>query len=63
MLKPGKGKTHRTYIWSYYTTSFDPVKAVVFDFAESRAGEQRPRLPGHRHRSRGQWLARHARLR
>jgi len=39
MLKPGKGKTHRAYIWSYCTTSFDPVKAVVFDFAESRAGE------------------------
>jgi transposase len=39
MLKPGKGKTHKAYIWSYCTTSFDPVQAVVFDFAESRAGE------------------------
>jgi transposase len=39
MLKPGKGKTHRAYIWSYCTTSFDPVKAVVFDFTESRGGE------------------------
>ena len=39
MLKPGKGKTHRAYIWSYCTMSFDAVKAVVFDFAESRAGE------------------------
>ena len=39
MLKPGKGKTHRAYIWSYCTTSFDPIKAVVFDFAESRARE------------------------
>jgi len=39
MLKPGKGKTHRAYIWSYCTTSFDAVKAVVFDFAESRAGQ------------------------
>lgn len=39
MLKPGKGKTHRAYIWSYCTTSFDPVNAVVFDFAESRAGQ------------------------
>jgi len=39
MLKPGKGKTHRAYVWSYCTTSFDPVKAVVFDFAESRAGQ------------------------
>jgi transposase len=39
MLKPGQGKTHRAYIWSYCTTSFDAVKAVVFDFTESRGGE------------------------
>jgi transposase len=39
MLKPGHGKTHRAYLWSYCTTSFNPVKAVVFDFAESRAGQ------------------------
>ena len=39
MLKPGNGKTHKAYLWSYCTTSFDPVKAVVFDFTESRAGE------------------------
>jgi transposase len=38
MLKPGHGKTHRAYLWSYGTTVFDPLKAVVFDFAESRAG-------------------------
>lgn len=38
MLKPGHGKTHRAYLWSYGTSVFDPVKAVVFDFAESRAG-------------------------
>ena len=38
MLKPGHGKTHRAYLWSYGTTVFDPIKAVVFDFAESRAG-------------------------
>jgi hypothetical protein len=38
MLKPGHGKTHRAYLWSYGTTVFDPMKAVVFDFAESRAG-------------------------
>jgi len=38
MLKPGHGKTHRAYLWSYGTTVFDPAKAVVFDFAESRAG-------------------------
>ena len=39
MLKPGNGKTHKAYLWSYCTTSFDPVKVVVFDFAETRAGE------------------------
>ena len=39
MLKPGNGKTHRAYLWSYCTTSFNPMRAVVFDFAESRAGQ------------------------
>jgi transposase len=38
MLKPGNGKTHRAYLWSYCTTSYNETKAVVFDFAESRAG-------------------------
>ena len=38
MLKPGHGKTHRAYLWSYATTSYAPLKAVVYDFAESRAG-------------------------
>jgi transposase len=39
MLKPGNGKTHRAYLWSYSTTSFNPMKAVVFDFADSRGGQ------------------------
>jgi transposase len=39
MLKPGHGKTHRAYLWSYCTTSFNPLKAVVFDFADSRGGQ------------------------
>jgi len=39
MLKPGLGKTHRAYLWSYCTTSFNPIKAVVFDFADSRGGQ------------------------
>ena len=39
MLKPGKGKPHKAYLWSYCTTSFEPVKAVVYDFAETRAGQ------------------------
>jgi transposase len=39
MLKPGHGKTHRAYLWSYCTTQFSPVRAVVFDFADSRGGQ------------------------
>jgi transposase len=39
MLKPGNGKTHRAYLWSYCTTRYNPTKAVVFDFADSRAGQ------------------------
>ena len=38
MLKPGHGKTHRAYLWSYGTTQRDGFKAVVYDFAEGRAG-------------------------
>jgi transposase len=37
MLKPGKGMTHRSYIWSYSSTQFDALPAVVYDFADSRA--------------------------
>ena len=39
MLKPGHGKTHRACLWSYCTTSFNPMRCVVFDFADSRGGE------------------------
>lgn len=39
MLKPGNGKTHRAYLWSYCSTSMSAMKAVVFDFAETRGGE------------------------
>lgn len=39
MLAPGKGKTHRAYLWAYSTTQFSDLKAVVYDFADSRAGE------------------------
>lgn len=38
-LLPGNGKTHRAYLWSYCSTSMSALKAVVFDFAETRAGE------------------------
>ncbi len=39
MLNPGAGKTQRAYLWAYCTGVFDPIKAVVYDFAESRAGK------------------------
>lgn len=39
MLKPGNKKTHKAYIWSYCTTNFNSTKAVVFNFAETRSGE------------------------
>jgi transposase len=42
MLKPKHlrdGKTHKAYLWSYCTTSANPVKAVVFEFCETRSGE------------------------
>lgn len=46
MLKPGNGKTHRAYLWSYCTTSMNPIKAVVFDFAESRGGRHADQFLG-----------------
>lgn len=42
MLKPANlrdGKTHKAYLWSYCTTSFNVMRAVVFDFADSRGGQ------------------------
>ena len=39
MLKPGKGTTHRAYLWAYAPGAFEDIKAVVYDFCESRAGE------------------------
>jgi transposase len=42
MLKPSHlkdGKTHRAYIWSYCTPSANPTKAVVYEFTETRSGE------------------------
>jgi transposase len=39
MLKPGNRKSHRAYLWSYCTTTYNETRAVVFDFADSRAGQ------------------------
>ena len=46
MLKPGKGATHRAYLWAYAPGAFEDVKAVVYDFCESRAGEHARRFLG-----------------
>jgi transposase len=39
MLAPGTGKTHRAYLWAYAAGAFEPLKAVVYDFTDSRSGE------------------------
>jgi transposase len=39
MLKPGTGKTHRAYLWAYAPGAFEDLKAVIYDFCETRAGE------------------------
>ena len=39
MLKPGNKKTHQAYLWAYAPGVFEDLKAVVYDFCESRAGE------------------------
>ncbi len=40
MLTPGKGRTHRAFIWSYSSTQFDAERGrdqvVVYDFADGR---------------------------
>jgi len=44
MLAPGKKKTHRAYIWAYANTNFSSIKGVIYDFAQSRAGEHARRF-------------------
>lgn len=44
MLVPGKGKTHKAYVWTYGTTAYDGLQAVIYDFADSRAGENARRF-------------------
>jgi transposase len=39
MLSPGKGSTHRSYLWAYATTQYSALKAVIYEFVDSRAGE------------------------
>ncbi|MBC3864365.1 IS66 family transposase, partial [Undibacterium jejuense] len=46
MLKPGHGKTHRAYLWSYCSTPLSSMRSVVFDFAESRGGKHAEQFLG-----------------
>ena len=46
MLSPGKGNTHRAYLWAYTATQFSSLRAVVYDFAMSRAGVHARAFPG-----------------
>jgi transposase len=39
MLNPGAGKTHRAYLWAYSPGAFEDLRAVVYDFTESRSGK------------------------
>ena len=39
MLKPGNKKTHRAYLWAYAPGSFEDLRAVIYDFCETRAGQ------------------------
>ena len=45
-LAPGTGKTHRSYLWAYAAGEFEALKAVVYDFAPSRAAEHARRFLG-----------------
>jgi hypothetical protein len=44
VLMPGAKKTHRAYVWAYATSAFADIKAVVYDFSSSRAGENARRF-------------------
>ncbi len=37
VLAPGTGKTKRGYLWAYRTGPWNPIQAVVFDYAPTRA--------------------------
>jgi transposase len=38
-LRPGLKKTHRSYLWAYGTTVYDPDPVIIYDFAVGRSGE------------------------
>lgn len=39
MLKPGNGKIHRAYLWAYSPGAFEDMRAVIYDFTETRSGK------------------------
>ena len=39
MLKPDNSRTHRAYLWTYAPGAFEDMKALDYDFCETRAGE------------------------
>jgi len=47
MLAPGKGKTHRAYLWAYTAALSEGLKAVVYDFTMTRSGENARAFLGH----------------
>ena len=47
MLKPGLGRTHRAYLWSYSSSEYDELHTVIYDFADSRAGAHAREFLGH----------------
>jgi hypothetical protein len=47
MLAPGTGKTHRAYLWAYASGAFETMRAVVYDFTESRSGQHPRTFLGH----------------
>jgi len=39
MLEPGKKQSKKAYVWAYATTLWSDIRAVVYDFQPTRAGE------------------------
>jgi hypothetical protein len=46
-LAPGTGKTQRAYLWAYAAGELGELKAVVYDFADSRSGQHARNFLGH----------------
>ncbi len=45
LLQPGLGKTHQAYVWAWRSSDLCTTeKAVVFDFAKTRSGENARRM-------------------